>query len=72
MSLKNVTKKEKNVVEIEFSIEKNVFDEAFFACHPCVNTATVRFSTDDLKSKVLPNLSHEYQIVDLECPEDEA
>ena len=27
MSLKNVTKKEKNVVEIEFSIEKNVFDE---------------------------------------------
>ena len=27
MSLKNVTKKEKNVVEIEFSIEKKVFDE---------------------------------------------
>ncbi len=27
MSLKNVTKKEKNMVEIEFSIEKKVFDE---------------------------------------------
>ena len=27
MSLKNVTKKEKNLVEIEFSIEKKVFDE---------------------------------------------
>ena len=27
MSLKNVTKKEKNVVEIEFSIDKKTFDE---------------------------------------------
>ena len=27
MSLKNVTKTEKNVVEIEFSIDKKAFDE---------------------------------------------
>lgn len=57
---------------VQLLIEKNVFNEEFFACHPCVNTATVKFSTADLKDKVLPKLMHEYTIVDLECPEDEA
>lgn len=58
--------------EIELLIEKNVFKEEFFGCHPCVNSATVRFKTEDLKNKVLPALNREYTIVDLECPEDEA
>lgn len=57
--------------KVKLLIEKNVFDDAFFACHPCVNTATVKFSTADLKEKILPQLFHEYTIVDLECPEDE-
>lgn len=60
--------KEKNV---ELLIEKNIFKEEYFACHPCVNTATVRFLTSDLKEKVLPALGREYTIVDLECFEDE-
>ena len=60
--------KEQNV---ELLIEKNVFNDEFFACHPCVNTATVKFSTADLKEKVLPKLKHKYTIVDLEIPEDE-
>jgi Ala-tRNA(Pro) deacylase len=59
------------VRNVELLIEKNVFNDEFFACHPCVNTATVKFSTADLKEKVLPKLGHEYTIVDLEIPEDE-
>ncbi len=57
--------------EIELLIEKNVFKDEYFGCHPCVNTATVRFSTADLKEKVLPALGREYTVVDLECPDDE-
>ena len=57
--------------KVKLLIEKNVFNDEYFACHPCVNTATVKFSTSDLKDKVLPKLLHEYTIVDLECPEDE-
>ncbi len=57
--------------QVELLIEKNVFKEKFFGCHPCVNTASVRFTTEDLKNKVLPALGREYTIVDLECPEDE-
>ena len=60
--------KENNV---ELLIEKNVFKDEYFACHPCVNTATVRFLTADLKEKVLKALGREYTVVDLECPEDE-
>ena len=59
------------VQNVELLIEKNVFNDEFFACHPCVNTATVKFSTADLKEKILPKLGHEYTIVDLEIPEDE-
>lgn len=58
--------------EVELLIEKNVFKEEYFGCHPCVNSATVRFLTADLKEKVLPALGREYIVVDLECPEDEA
>ncbi len=58
--------------EVELLIEKNIFKEKYFGCHPCVNTASVRFLTSDLKEKVLPALGREYTIVDLECPEDEA
>lgn len=50
---------------IRLLIEKSVFDEEFFACHPCVNTATVRFSVNDLKQKVLPALGREYTVVEL-------
>jgi Ala-tRNA(Pro) deacylase len=56
---------------VELLIEKNVFKDEYFACHPCVNSATVKFSTIDLKEKVLPALNHSYTVVDLECPEDE-
>ncbi len=57
--------------QVELLIEKNIFNKEFIGCHPCVNTASVRFSTYDLKNKVLPGLEREYTIVDLECPEDE-
>ena len=56
---------------VELLIEKNVFNDGYFACHPCVNTATVKFKTADLKEKILPALNRSYTIVDLECPEDE-
>lgn len=56
---------------VELLIEKSIFEKEFFACHPCVNTATVKFSTDDLKEKVLPALKRDYTVVDLEVPQDE-
>ena len=56
---------------VELLIEKNVFNDEYFACHPCVNTATVKFKIADLKDKVLPALNRSYTAVDLECYENE-
>jgi Ala-tRNA(Pro) deacylase len=57
--------------KVKLLIEKNVLEEEFFACHPMVNTATVKFKTEDLTKKLLPKLEREYTLVDLECHEDE-
>lgn len=57
--------------KVRLLIEKGIFNEKYFACHPCVNTATVKFLTEDLTAKVLPALDREYTVVDLEVSEDE-
>ena len=38
---------------------------AFFGCHPCENTSSLRLSTDDLLQKILPALGHEPTFVTL-------
>lgn len=57
--------------KVKLLIEGNVLKEEFFACHPMVNTATVKFRTEDLIKKLLPALNREYTLVNLECKEDE-
>jgi Ala-tRNA(Pro) deacylase len=57
--------------KVNLLIEESVLEEEFFACHPMVNTATVKIKTEDLIKKVLPALGREYKLVNLECPEDE-
>ena len=57
--------------KVKLLIEENVLKEEFFACHPMVNTATVKFRTEDLIKKLLPALNREYILVNLECKEDE-
>jgi len=50
---------------VELLIDREVLEEAYFACHPCINTSSIRFSTEELLGKVLPALGHEAQIVTL-------
>lgn len=57
--------------KVNLLIEESVLKEECFACHPMVNTATVKFKTDDLMNKILPALNREYTLVNLECPDDE-
>jgi Ala-tRNA(Pro) deacylase len=57
--------------KVNLLIEENVLKEEFFACHPMVNTATVKFKTEDLTRKILPALNRKYKLVNLECSNDE-
>ena len=45
--------------------DKEVLEEEYFGCHPCINTSSLLMKTSDVKEKILPALGHEYQVVEL-------
>ncbi|MCD7844898.1 MAG: prolyl-tRNA synthetase associated domain-containing protein [Oscillospiraceae bacterium] len=56
---------------VQLVIDEDVLGEEMFACHPCVNTSSVRFRTADLVEKLLPAMGHTYISVHLEGDEGE-
>ena len=36
------------------TIDKDLLQEEYFGCHPCKNTSSIRFKTEDLLNLVLP------------------
>ena len=54
---------------VSLVIDEDVLKEEMFGCHPCENTSSVRFSTEDLLKIILPALGITYQTVHLEGKE---
>ena len=54
--------------EVALVIDRAVLQAPRFGCHPCINTSSLAFSTQDLTEKLLPALGHAPVLVDL--PED--
>ena len=50
---------------VQLLIDKDVLEEKFLGCHPCVNTSSLRMRMCDLTGKFLPAVHHEYIEVDL-------
>ena len=50
---------------VRLLIDREVLDEPVFACHPCINTSSLRFATSDLTGKILPALGANYTGVEL-------
>ena len=44
---------------VKLVIDEDVLKEKMFGCHPCENTSSIRFSTEDLTKKILPALGVE-------------
>lgn len=51
---------------VHLLIDEDVLKEEFLGCHPCVNTASLRIRTEDVLSRFLPFVDHDYRIVHLE------
>ncbi|NLJ97324.1 MAG: prolyl-tRNA synthetase associated domain-containing protein [Clostridiales bacterium] len=51
--------------EVQLLIDKELLDNVYLACHPCINTSSIRLRTDDLLNKFIPKVEHEPIIVDL-------
>ena len=50
---------------VQLIIDEEVLAAPLFGCHPCINTSTLRFSTEDLIKKLIPALGHEPRMVTL-------
>lgn len=44
---------------VRLLIDKELTDQDEFACHPCINTVSLKFKTSQLFEKVIPAIEHE-------------
>ena len=52
--------------KVRLLIDKDILDNhPYFGCHPCNNTSSLKFRTEDLLTKILPAIHHDYTMVDL-------
>ena len=50
---------------VQLLLERETCEAEYFACHPCDNTQSLKFKTEDLLNVLLPKLGHEPIIVEL-------
>ena len=49
--------------KIKLLIDSDLLEHDYFCCHPCKNTSTLKFTTNDIINKFLPSVNHEFTIV---------
>lgn len=49
---------------VKLVIDKAVLNEEYIGCHPCINTTSLRFKTEDFMEKIIPALGHEPAFVE--------
>ena len=50
---------------VQLVIDEELLKEEWFGCHPCINTSSLKLRTEDVLSKYLQAVHHEYIIVTL-------
>ena len=45
---------------VQLLIDEDVLKGEYIGCHPCINTSSVRFRTNDLIEKILPAMEHSF------------
>lgn len=55
---------------VKLLVDKDLIDNEYLACHPCVNTSSIRLRTEDALGAYLKATGHEYQIVELPWEEE--
>jgi len=51
---------------VQLVIDKDVYEEEMFGCHPCINTSSLKMKASDVWEKFLPAVHHEPIFVDLQ------
>lgn len=55
--------------KVQLLIDEDVMKKSYFGCHPCINTSSLKFTTDALRDKIIPALEHEPVMVRLPDPQ---
>ena len=50
---------------VRLLVDRELSQERYFGCHPCINTSSLRFETKALFEKLLPAMGHEPRFVEL-------
>lgn len=58
--------------KVQLLIDEDVLKDPYFGCHPCINTSSLKFSTEDFMNKIIPALEHPPIMVKLPLPEEQA
>lgn len=45
---------------VQLIIDEDILEEEYIGFHPCINTTSMKIKTDDLLTKVLPEIHHDY------------
>ena len=51
--------------KVRLLVDKDIFDQEYFACHPCINTNSLKFKTTELFEKLIPAMGHEPTLIEL-------
>ena len=51
--------------KVQLLIDEDVLKGEYIGCHPCINTSSLRFKTDDLENKIIPAMHHAPRMVTL-------
>ena len=50
--------------KVNLVIDRDLLNDEFLGCHPCINSSTLKIKTDDVMNKILPDLGREAALVD--------
>lgn len=50
---------------VRLIIDKDLLEDEYIGCHPCVNTSSLKIKTSDITEKFLKAVGHDYTVVDL-------
>ena len=50
---------------VHLVIDADLLKDEFIGCHPCINSSTLKIKTADIIEKFLPEVGHEYEVVEL-------
>ena len=51
--------------QVQLLIDREVMEPEFFACHPCINTSSIKLRCKDVMDVFLPDVHHEPIFVEL-------